>query len=142
MNLGMRWRISSEVIDQIMRDAMQSAPLEACGLLFGAPGLVSGAIRCRNVAATPLTTFEIDPQQLIESHRAARQGGPAVVGCYHSHPGGDPAPSATDAAMAAADGSIWLIVGGWRMGAWLAVAGGERHGRFDPVEIGAAPRDL
>ena len=35
-------------------------------------------------------TLEIDPAKLIAALRAERGGGPAVVGCYHSHPRGGP----------------------------------------------------
>src|SRR3546814_6701011 len=37
--------------------------------------------------------------------------GPAIAGCYHSHPCGPAEPSARDAAAAAPDGALWLIVG-------------------------------
>ena len=59
----------------------------------------------------PETHFEIDPQALIDAHRAARAGGPQVLGYYHSHPAGEPEPSATDRAMAAGDGRMWAIMG-------------------------------
>ena len=41
--------------------------------------------------------------------RAARAGGPRLVGYYHSHPTGAPEPSATDRAQAAHDGRVWAI---------------------------------
>ena len=64
-----------------------------------------------NVAFDPRRSFEIDPQALIAAHRAAREGGPAVLGYYHSHPAGAAVPSDTDRAMAAGDGRVWAIVG-------------------------------
>jgi proteasome lid subunit RPN8/RPN11 len=56
---------------------------------------------------------------LIAAARAARGGGPRVMGCYHSHPSGIAAPSSTDAAMAAHDGKLWAIVAGGAIGWWL-----------------------
>jgi proteasome lid subunit RPN8/RPN11 len=64
-----------------------------------------------NLASDPRRRFEIDPQALIDAHRAARTGGLAVIGYYHSHPGGPAEPSATDCALASGDGKVWAIVG-------------------------------
>ena len=82
--------------------------------------------------------IEIDPAALIAAHRAARSGGAAVIGHYHSHPTGLAEPSPRDAADAAPDGSIWLIAGGGQVTAWRAVAAGRRHGRFDPLALACA----
>lgn len=115
---------------------------EVCGLLLGATA-TDGSVRidaaqpCANVAADPATAFEIDPAALIAAHRAARHGGPAVIGCYHSHPRGPARPSPRDAAQAAGDGQIWLILpgGGGQddsalPGAWRTLPGG-----FVPVVL-------
>lgn len=142
MNLGMTLRISSDVIDRIIAEAARFHDREVCGLLFGSAGLVSGMQSCRNVARDPAATFEIDPQQLVDAHRAARAGGPAVIGCYHSHPSGVAVPSMTDAALAAADQSIWLIAAGRGIGAWRAVERGRIHDRFDSVTFEPVAGDL
>lgn len=125
--------ISSCVIDLIHREAARAAPMEGCGLLFG-DGAVRRASVTANVAADPARHFEIDPAALIAALRNERQGEERVMGYWHSHPSGDASPSATDAAMAAPDGRLWLIVGGGVLTAWRA---GERgvHGRFDRVGI-------
>ncbi len=73
---------------------------------------------CANVHPQPETHFEIDSTALIAAHRAARAGGPRVVGYYHSHPTGPPAPSATDRAYATHDGMLWAIVGEGKVGLW------------------------
>ena len=90
--------------------ARASAPEECCGLLLG-PEAVEEARPAANMAPDPRRHFEIDPQALIDAHRAARAGGPPVIGYYHSHPAGPAAPSATDRAMASGDGRVWAIVG-------------------------------
>lgn len=124
-------RISSAALARV-RAAAAASRDEICGLLLGDP---ADARACRNVHAQPARHFEIDPAELLRAHRAARGGGPRVIGCYHSHPSGNAAPSATDAANANPDGTIWLIVAGGAVRAWRAVAGGAVHDRFDPVEI-------
>lgn len=73
-----------------------------------------------NVAANPARHFELDPATLFAAHKAARAGGPAILGHYHSHPSGRPEPSATDAASATPDGHLWLIIGGDEARLWIA----------------------
>ena len=75
---------------------------------------------------------------LLDTQRAARRDGTTVVGWYHSHPDGVAAPSATDAARAAADGMVWLIAAAGAVSAWRAEAAGAVHGRFTPVALVAA----
>lgn len=134
----MEHRISTSLLDPIIAAATASTT-EICGLLLGRNAAVTAAIACRNVAADPHRRFEIDPAALIAAYRQARTGGDAVIGHYHSHPGGLPVPSACDAAAAAADGAIWLIVGGGGWRAWRAVADGAVQGRFDPLPLVVAP---
>ncbi|MDR6115291.1 MULTISPECIES: M67 family metallopeptidase [unclassified Sphingomonas] len=130
--------ISSDTLDFLLKTAAASPDREVCGLLLGQGDRIDGVVPCANVAAEPWHRFEIDPAALIAAHRAARGGGAAVIGHYHSHPTGLAEPSPRDAADAAPDGSIWLIAGGGQVTAWRAVAAGERHGRFDPLALACA----
>lgn len=131
--MGMALRISSCVIALIQRAAVEAAPLEACGILFGSDGVERASVAV-NVAADPARRFEIDPAALIAALKAERGGGDRVIGYWHSHPSGDATPSVTDAAMAAADGKIWVIVAGDAVTAWRAGEIGL-HGRFERVEL-------
>ncbi len=128
-------RISRSVLDEIRREAAAAAPEEACGLLFGEGDDVTGCARTRNVADAPRTHFEIDPAALFAALRTERAGGAILLGYWHSHPSGDTRPSATDAASAAPDGKLWLIVAGEAVEAWRAGEDGKVHGRFDRVAI-------
>lgn len=131
--MGMGLRISSCVIELIQQAAAEAAPLEACGLLFGSDGVERASVEA-NVSDDPARRFEIDPAALIAALRAERAGGEGVIGYWHSHPSGDATPSATDAAMAAADGKLWVIVAEDAVTAWRAGASGL-HGRFERVEL-------
>jgi len=108
--MGSRLEVTSGVIATLREEASRAAPREACGLLLGRAEEVRCAVRADNVHPTPLRHFEIDPVALIAAHRAARQGGPAVLGYFHSHPTGLLAPSAVDRAQASGDGRVWAIV--------------------------------
>ncbi|HEY0623641.1 M67 family metallopeptidase [Sphingomonas sp.] len=131
----MRVHISRCVVELIQRAADEAAPHEACGLLFGGDRTVDAARIAANVAENPLIHFEIDPAALFAAIRAERAGGPVLAGYWHSHPSGDATPSATDAAMAAPDGKLWLIVAGGVVTGWRAVANGCHHGRFAPIVL-------
>ena len=130
----MRLEISREALGAIMAEAGADPAIEVCGLLLGDGLRVDRVVACRNGADDPTTGFEIDPQALIAAHKAARGGGPAVIGHYHSHPSGKAEPSARDAA-AARSGQVWVIVGADDVGAWLAIDGG----RFDRLDFSSPP---
>ena len=142
--------ISTALLDDIRTFARNSAPHECCGLLLGDFESVSKCARvmqlrpATNIAAQPLHRFEIDPAVLIAAHRAARDGGPAIIGHYHSHPSGLALPSAVDAAMAQRDGEVWIIVGGdGAITAWRAVMPGTSaalHDCFEAVELTGSPQ--
>jgi proteasome lid subunit RPN8/RPN11 len=131
----MRVRISRSVLEGIRRESAAAAPDEACGLLFGNDGEVSDWQVAENVAENRDRRFEIDPRTLFAALRAERAGGPKIAGYWHSHPSGDARPSVADAAMAAPDGKLWLIVGGDRVTAWRTGHGGV-HGRFERCDLG------
>jgi proteasome lid subunit RPN8/RPN11 len=106
----MTLRVTRVAIETIRSAARTAAPQECCGLLLG-EATVEEARPAANVAADPRRRFEIDPQALVDAHRAARTGGPQVLGYYHSHPAGPAEPSATDRALAPGDGKLWAIAG-------------------------------
>ena len=122
-------RISRCIHAQLMELAQASPAQEICGILLGQGEHVTGWTATANVADDPARRFEIDPAVLIAAHRAARQGGPVILGSYHSHPGGSVEPSACDAGLANPDGSLWLILSPPAYGLWRAGETGL-HGRF------------
>lgn len=130
----MRVGITSSLLEQIMSLAAADSH-EVCGLLLGGEGRIGDIRPAANVAPDPARHFELDPATLIAAHRAARSGGPSIIGHYHSHPSGHAEPSATDAAAAAPDGSLWLIVGKGAARLWIAGPGEGGAVRFAPVPL-------
>ncbi len=98
--------------DQFAREALAAWPRECCGLIEGTrQGDALRAVALhpgRNLAAAP-DRFEIDPGDHLAALKAARAGGHALIGCYHSHPDGQPAPSQSDRDGAAEVDFLWLI---------------------------------
>ena len=102
----------------IIEAAQLAQPHEACGLLLGTATHIETAQVTANVHPEPLRHFEIDPAALIAAHKAARAGGPQLIGYFHSHPNGLARPSATDAASASGDGRIWAIAAAGAVSLW------------------------
>jgi proteasome lid subunit RPN8/RPN11 len=96
-------------------DAAEAAwPEEGCGLLVGrtGPGSVWRIDRVEpatNVADDRRRRFEVDPGVRIGLERELRGIDRAVIGVYHSHPGGPARPSATDRALVFEPHLVWLI---------------------------------
>ena len=119
----MEWVVTSGVIATLLDESARAAPREACGLLLGHGQRIAAALPTTNLAADPLTRFEIDPAALFAAHRAARSHGPQLIGYYHSHPTGVTIPSPCDRQQAPGDGRVWAIVAAGRIGWWRDIGG-------------------
>jgi proteasome lid subunit RPN8/RPN11 len=101
---------------QVLLAAARAYPQECCGLLEGKDtetGWIATAVHeAANIAENPSRHFLIDPQAQFDLMRALRGKDTRLVGCFHSHPDGVPAPSATDRAEAYEAGFLYLIAGG------------------------------
>lgn len=128
--------ISRALLDDILADIQRDNARERCGLLFGEiETRITAFEPVQNVHPEPERHFELAPAALIAAQRAERGGGRLILGHYHSHPGGAAIPSTVDAAMAAGDDRLWLIVGMEGPRLWQSVAQGEHHGRFNPLNL-------
>ncbi len=134
--------------DRLCDQARQADPQECCGLLIGQAHAQSGwivtqTIPSPNRAADPETGFEIDLGVHFKIQRDLRGTAALILGCYHSHPNGPPAPSRRDRDGMVQDGFLWLIMGvmaacaeapaqsRWTMRAYCAGKGGV----FSPAPI-------
>jgi desampylase len=120
----MTLEVSSAVLAGMVALSADAHPRECCGILLGEGHRITAFLPAVNVHPQPATHFEIDPQALIDAHRAERQGGPQVAGYYHSHPNGLAEPSMADRAQAAHDGSLWAIVAAGDVTFWCDAAQG------------------
>ena len=108
-------RLSQALADQISAHATETYPLECCGLTVAredGSGWVAEAVHpSENLSDNPQTRFEVDMRLRLTLQKDLRGTGSAVIGHYHSHPDGPPAPSAKDLEQAWEDRLVWVIVG-------------------------------
>jgi proteasome lid subunit RPN8/RPN11 len=134
-----------------MADAARAArPAEACGLLVGRwrdreVVEVTRVIPAANLLAAVPGRFELDPRVRLATEKGLRGTPERIVGHWHSHPGGPPRPSATDAAMIYEADLVWLILamdaaGRVEAGAYLPDPTGDGFRRLG-LRIGRAMAD-
>lgn len=109
----MRLLLPAELQAAIEDAARASFPDECCGLIEGMREAgVASAVALhpgRNIAAHASDRFEIEPGDHFAALKAARANGRMLIGCYHSHPGGQARPSANDLLGAGEEDFLWLI---------------------------------
>ena len=115
-------RLTKNVAAEVIAEAWNVYPLEACGLLLGpagqgAGGVVRTFVPIDNVAASS-RIFQLDPRGFMKAERFADDNELEVVGVMHSHTHTAAYPSATDIAEATKPlvppSWHWLIVSlGW-----------------------------
>lgn len=125
--------VAASVYDRLREEAAKAAPEECCGLLLGRGGRITEVRPAANIAGDRLRRFEIDPVALLAAHKAARAGGPDLIGYYHSHPEGHPVPSATDCENASGDARLWAIIAAGEVKFWRDAQGG-----FEEVAVSLA----
>jgi proteasome lid subunit RPN8/RPN11 len=106
----MLW-LTQEHVNTLVQAARHGAPHEVCGLIVGISNRATQIIPIPNVAADPITRYEMDAKAQFEAVRDAEQTGLAIIAFYHSHPKGDPIPSETDIREAFYGDTPYLIIG-------------------------------
>lgn len=149
VSMDSRSRLTTVVIGPDIRanlfaEAAAARGLECCGLLLGALGregaVVDSMTPSPNVhPGDRRRRYQIDSNLVIQALLDARQGGPDLLGFYHSHPDGTNRPSSRDV-ESAWPGMIYLIVASevgeeLRLGAWRFEA---RPDRFELLSIQTA----
>jgi proteasome lid subunit RPN8/RPN11 len=138
-------RISKGHLNSIRRSAEACYPKECCGVLLGK--LVEGerialeVVSCRNVAeGDQHDRYHIDPIELIDIQKRARDSGFDIVGFFHSHPDHPAVASRTDLREALWFACSYLIVEVREgrtadMASFVLAGTDEQDKRFDPEQI-------
>ncbi len=104
--------LPAPLLRELREQAEEARPHEACGLLIGRREPPSLLALHPAINRGPAGRFLIDALDLLVARDRAVSEGLEVLGPWHSHPGGDCAPSPADHAAAKAwPGSLWLVVG-------------------------------
>ncbi len=101
-------RLAAGLAAAIVEHARAGYPAEVCGLIAGRDGLGLAIYPGQNIAADPLTRFEMDPLTLARQVTFEDQG-LELAAIYHSHPHGPAGPSPTDVAGAAYPEAAYII---------------------------------
>ncbi|MCJ2554991.1 MAG: M67 family metallopeptidase [Candidatus Thermoplasmatota archaeon] len=92
--------LPENLLEELRRHAEEGYPAEVCGLLLGLDGKVrriTATRRATNLrAATTRDRYEVDPQDIVDGDREARERNLMMLGFYHSHPDHPAAPSRYD----------------------------------------------
>jgi proteasome lid subunit RPN8/RPN11 len=103
-------RVLRSVYDAMIAHALDERPNECCGLLAGTKGVITRIYRATNAAETRTVRYDVDRQELVRIFADMRATGVDHLGIYHSHPGSEPKPSATDRKLAYYDTAVYFIV--------------------------------
>lgn len=106
--------LGRDVYDDIVAHARADTPQEVCGILAGEfddeASVSIESHRTVNTASDSQTEYAIDPEEQFAVMGTIERENHDVVGFYHSHPQGPPAPSPTDQKRATWDGYSYVIV--------------------------------
>ena len=95
---------------QLLTEAQKDPEREVCGLISSHNGTPTRLIPIDNIASTPGTLFEMDPQQQIEAMREIREQGDELWAIYHSHPHAPATPSTKVLNGAAYPEALYLVI--------------------------------
>lgn len=97
---GPRLRVPEAVWKEVIAHLESTYPGEGCGVLVGhredGARRVREAVPSQNEWSRRDDRYSVDPDLLRELLVREEEGGPAVLGFYHSHPDAEPVPSVTD----------------------------------------------
>ncbi|MBL8145173.1 MAG: M67 family metallopeptidase [Anaerolineae bacterium] len=129
----MAFWLTPQQVNDLVAQAKQGAPREICGVIGGRGASASEITPITNVATTAERAYRLDERELAHVLTSLARRGLGPVAFYHSHPGGDPRPSALDVAEWAYPDTVLLIIGlqpAPALSAWAV-----RWGEVTPVEL-------
>jgi proteasome lid subunit RPN8/RPN11 len=105
----MTFRLEQRYIDEMIAHAREDVPNECCGVLLGRQGQVVRFRRCTNAEHSPYR-YSVDPRELLEIDREAREHDWELMAIYHSHTHTEAYPSPTDVRLAAYPDAYYVLV--------------------------------
>lgn len=93
----------------IVAQAREEYPNEACGLIAGEAGVPVHLFRMRNADESPVT-YRLDPKEQLEVFNEMDDRGWDLFAIYHSHTGTEAYPSLTDVRLALYPEASYLLL--------------------------------
>jgi proteasome lid subunit RPN8/RPN11 len=105
----LKLEIPTEIFQQMVAQAGELAPIEACGILAGRNSIVEKYYKMTNVDNSR-THFMMEPKEQFATVKDIRSAGLEMLAIYHSHPETPARPSAEDIKLALTPNVIYVIV--------------------------------
>lgn len=102
-------RLPQEFAQEMIAQAKEEAPYEACGLIAREGGKAVKLYRTAN-AEHSTTTYRLEPEEQYKIFVEMEEKGWELWGIYHSHPAFPPYPSARDIKQAYFPESLYIII--------------------------------
>jgi [CysO sulfur-carrier protein]-S-L-cysteine hydrolase len=96
-------------VDEIVAQAREEYPNEACGLIASADGVPVRLFRMRNADESPVT-YRLDPKEQLEVFNEMDDRGWDLLAIYHSHTASEAYPSPTDVRLALYPEASYLLL--------------------------------
>ena len=101
--------VPQSIVDEIVEQARNELPDEACGVLIGSGNEVKKRFPMTNVDHSP-EHFSFDPREQFQALRDARNEDLQIIANYHSHPETPARPSQEDIRLAYDPSIVYLIL--------------------------------
>lgn len=88
-------QIKSEILEAIVRHALEESPRECCGLLMGKDEVITHHRPMKNVLESNVR-YAMEARALFQFFKDIRAANQKHLGIYHSHPATAAYPSETD----------------------------------------------
>jgi len=102
-------RLPPEFAQEMIAQAREEAPYEACGVIAGKGGRAVKLYRTAN-AEHSTTTYRLEPEEQYKIFIEMEEKGWELWAVYHSHPAFPPYPSARDIEQAYFPEALYIIV--------------------------------
>jgi len=106
---GLEMKILQEILERIIAQAEQEAPIETCGYLAGKDECITQCYPVKNDDQRE-DHFTFNAEGQLSALTMAEQEGLEVIALYHSHPVGAAWPSAEDVRLAFDPSILYVII--------------------------------
>jgi proteasome lid subunit RPN8/RPN11 len=105
----LRLKIPNDIYEQMIEQAKDEAPIEACGMLAGRDTAVERIYRMTNTEARE-DHYTMEPKEQFAAVKDMRAAGLNMLAIYHSHPATAARPSAEDVRLAFTSDIAYVII--------------------------------